>query len=518
MNKATIFALVVLCCVFTAAMALVGQPSRRFTITDAIVRDSQLAPTNLKGRATPEQWYANLQDHYDPLNHNTYNQRFWVNSEFYSAATPYTPIYITLCCEGECSPKWVEQGLLYEWAKKTGGLLVSIEHRYYGKSQPAEDWSYRNLRFLTMEQALADAAYFIRQYLVPNYNPKQNHPIVVAGGSYGGTMAASMRHNYPNLVHYAVAASGVYDPRFALPEFLESVIDAYEYYGGKKCVQNIGDAHKALEATFMSTKQADMDYLATNFPLCSAPTVGGADADAFFSLLTDSYIQVVQYNKESGPGFTVKKMCDMFEQASSTLDKLQVLGTVHKKYVLGEGNCYRWKFAEQVEDIGDIQYKPDQPSRNMRQWYWQTLTQFGWYQAPTPRAAAVFGYAYPIEYFVKLFIASYDPIFTRDFIEKNILRTISTYNQYTWRQSNVLFTAGQFDPWKTLHTGINYNDAKHGITTYMVNNTSHCAPLYQPQSYDPLALQVVRDQMYQDLQRVLNDFPRVQFNNERQLP
>ena len=40
-------------------------------------------------------------------------------------------------------------------------LLMSLEHRYYGDSQPFEDWSTPNLKFLTSEQALADIAQFI---------------------------------------------------------------------------------------------------------------------------------------------------------------------------------------------------------------------------------------------------------------------------------------------------------------------------------------------------------------------
>lgn len=42
-----------------------------------------------------------------------------------------------------------------------GALLISLEHRYYGASQPFDDWSTENFEFLTSEQALADIANFI---------------------------------------------------------------------------------------------------------------------------------------------------------------------------------------------------------------------------------------------------------------------------------------------------------------------------------------------------------------------
>lgn len=44
---------------------------------------------------------------------------------------------------------------------KHGALLMSLEHRYYGDSQPFADHSTDNLQYLTSEQALADIANFI---------------------------------------------------------------------------------------------------------------------------------------------------------------------------------------------------------------------------------------------------------------------------------------------------------------------------------------------------------------------
>lgn len=44
-----------------------------------------------------------------------------------------------------------------------GGLILVLEHRYYGNSMPfgAKSLEYENLRLLTVEQALADLANFI---------------------------------------------------------------------------------------------------------------------------------------------------------------------------------------------------------------------------------------------------------------------------------------------------------------------------------------------------------------------
>jgi hypothetical protein len=39
--------------------------------------------------------------------------------------------------------------------------MISIEHRYYGESQPFDDLSVESMKYLTSELALADLAYFI---------------------------------------------------------------------------------------------------------------------------------------------------------------------------------------------------------------------------------------------------------------------------------------------------------------------------------------------------------------------
>ena len=47
-----------------------------------------------------------------------------------------------------------------ELLPQVGGLILALEHRYYGESVPAEDLDTENLRWLSSKQALADIAHF----------------------------------------------------------------------------------------------------------------------------------------------------------------------------------------------------------------------------------------------------------------------------------------------------------------------------------------------------------------------
>lgn len=51
-------------------------------------------------------------------------------------------------------------------AKKFGAAVVSLEHRYYGKSTPFKSHTTENLRYLSSKQSLFDLAIFRQWYQV----------------------------------------------------------------------------------------------------------------------------------------------------------------------------------------------------------------------------------------------------------------------------------------------------------------------------------------------------------------
>lgn len=66
--------------------------------------------------------------------------------------------------------------------------------------------SWEQLQYLTLEQALADLAHFIRYQKSNSINLSQSKVILV-GGSYSGSMAAWMTRLYPDLISASWASS-----------------------------------------------------------------------------------------------------------------------------------------------------------------------------------------------------------------------------------------------------------------------------------------------------------------------
>lgn len=82
----------------------------------------------------------------------------------------------------------------------------------------------------------------------------------------------------------------------------------------------------------------------------------------------------------------------------------------------------------------------------MRQWWYQTCTEFGWYQI-TDNSNAAFGNRVPLEYFLNLCKEVFGDDFNQTFIEDQIKQTNTRYGSTNIDNSKLLFLHGSLDPW-----------------------------------------------------------------------
>ena len=180
--------------------------------------------------------------------------------------------------------------------KKGGALLVALEHRFYGKSQPTGDLTVESLQYLTSDQALADAARFVGEvaaafglagtqtdtaeprtavsFLVGknnNRNPRVIFPRVVAfGGSYPGMLAGWLRMRYPHLVVAAVASSAPVRASLAMPGYDAVVGEALaepDVGGSETCLWVVARAFG--EVARLMLERDGRRRLETMFNVCS---------------------------------------------------------------------------------------------------------------------------------------------------------------------------------------------------------------------------------------------------------
>lgn len=145
-----------------------------------------------------------LVDHFNFVDNRTFSLRYLINNESYVQDSK-SPILFYTGNEGDIELFAENTGFMWKAAADLGAVVVFAEHRYYGKSMPFGNESYKDpqhLGYLTSEQALADFA-----DLLQVLNPESKRPVIAFGGSYGGMLAAYFRMKYPHLVAGALASS-----------------------------------------------------------------------------------------------------------------------------------------------------------------------------------------------------------------------------------------------------------------------------------------------------------------------
>jgi pimeloyl-ACP methyl ester carboxylesterase len=149
--------------------------------------------------------YSQSIDHFGQLSGQTFNQRYWYDSE-YASQSDSAPVILHICGESEADAPdgYYLHDNAIAWAKTLGAHLVYLEHRYYGESQPFSDLSTDHMQFLTLDNVIEDLAEF-QKWISANQGWKGKW--ISVGGSYSGTLSALYRFRHPELVVGALAAS-----------------------------------------------------------------------------------------------------------------------------------------------------------------------------------------------------------------------------------------------------------------------------------------------------------------------
>lgn len=172
---------------------------------------------------------------YEPHTNNTFELHYWFDRSNYK---PGGPVIVLQGGETDGSGRlvYLQKGIIYQLTKATNGLGVVLEHRFYGGSVPNLNFSTKNLRFLTTQQALADMAYFAQNVVFEGLEHRDltapNTAYFAYGGSYAGAFVALLRKLYPQVYWGAIASSAVTEAIFDYWRYY----DAIRAYGPSDCL------------------------------------------------------------------------------------------------------------------------------------------------------------------------------------------------------------------------------------------------------------------------------------------
>ena len=177
-------------------------------------------------------------------------------------------------------------------------LMLVLETRFFGESQPTESWELTNMKYLNLEQVLGDVAYFIdavNRELDSKFGVSNGRKWYTVGAGFGGTLAAYARMKYPHYIEAAWSVSGTL-------EFVED-FSAYDAFLGAQldktegCLSKIqtltNEAYSSFGTDLLNTFGADStmsqdDFMYYFAEITNQAVLAGETSDYCTALVGDS--------------------------------------------------------------------------------------------------------------------------------------------------------------------------------------------------------------------------------------
>ncbi|KAI1894055.1 hypothetical protein AGOR_G00130050 [Albula goreensis] len=430
-------------------------------------------------------------DHFDSQVTETIPQRFFVNEEHWDR--PDGPVFLYIGGEAAISMMDVVTGHHVDMAEEHGALLLALEHRFYGESINPDGLETEQLSYLSSQQALADLVAF-HHYIRDHYELTHKNTWISFGGSYPGALSAWLRGKFPHLIYGAVASSAPVKAKLDFSGYNKvvglSLMD--EAVGGsEKCVNAVWEAFAAVEANLLGGNET---RLQKDFETCEP--LDEEDQTELVESLADIIMGTVQYNREGAP-LSIEKLCTIltnkseeYEQEEEAYDRLVKLVGVYQTAM--EEPCLQASHEQNILDLNNTTVK--RTGFGERQWYYQTCTEFGYYQT-CEDASCPFSRMLTLQAQTELCPLLFGV--SQSSLPSSIAFTNQYYGGDHPRTHRVLYVNGDIDPWhelSVLRNGTTMADKDRAI---VISDTAHCADMSPARFEDPPTLREARREIAQ---------------------
>eukprot|EP00933_Yihiella_yeosuensis_P023383 TRINITY_DN18212_c0_g4_i1.p1 TRINITY_DN18212_c0_g4~~TRINITY_DN18212_c0_g4_i1.p1 ORF type:complete len:504 (-),score=68.37 TRINITY_DN18212_c0_g4_i1:113-1624(-) len=313
-------------------------------------------------------------DNFDITNNERFTQKILSYDKWWRSGGP---ILLYLGNEGPIEGFYNYTGAIFEHAQELNASVVFIEHRYYGSSIPkGKHWHH-----LTVEQAMADYAWFVPTLRNRLKCGSLDCPIVTFGGSYGGMLVAWFRQKYPHLTVGGVAASAPIDfyPHTGVQkEFWNAVSHTFSAFGTPSCTDIVTKALQDLQVQAASA--AGRTKLSNQLASCDPlenETTAGEKAD-FFLRGAFASLAMLDYPVASAfvtplPANPVRVACEKLKTAANSLEGLRAVADLYLNGT-GQFRCYDI-LAEIVGRPTEGIFKGPKVAPDMGPWQYQTCNE-----------------------------------------------------------------------------------------------------------------------------------------------
>ncbi|KAM8707884.1 hypothetical protein ACLKA7_014933 [Drosophila subpalustris] len=474
---------------------------RRGRQVDGFLGDPSKIATLQRALDVEDLWFEQRLDHFQSDETRTWKQRYFVNDAHYRNDS-HAPVFLMIGGEAEATKKWMHEGAWIHYAEHFGALCIQLEHRYYGQSHPTSDLSTSNLAYLSSEQALADLASFVIA-MKAKYNLADTQKWIAFGGSYPGSLAAWAREKYPSLIYGAISSSGPLLAQVDFTQYFEVVKASLASYK-PDCVEAVQRSFAQVE--ILLRHMIGQRNLDEKFKTCTPlkdSIENALDISSFFENLAGNFAGVVQYNKDNSPHakITIDEICDVM--LNTTMGPpVTRLGAVNDMLLeQSKSKCLDYKYDKMIADMKNVSWNSE-TAKGMRQWTYQTCTEFGFYQT-SEKKTDTFGDRFGVDFFIRQCMDVFSDRMNSKYLDQAVSKTNKYYGALKPETTNVLYVHGSIDPWHALGLYVSPN-AK--TPTIYIEGTAHCANMYEPAANDTPQLKEARNKILKYLSKLLDGY------------
>jgi len=322
------------------------------------------------------------------------------------------------------------------------------------------------MKYLTVSQALADLPHFAETFSRDNFDDidltPQETPWIMVGGSYSGMLAAFTRNEYPDTIFAAFASSAPVQTRIDMSAYYEPIYRGMVANGLEACTR---DVHAAME--YIDEQLSNDETAASIKQLFLGPEAEKNSNGDFADALSYFYYGFQSIGTQDHQ-FGVKAWCTYLETDPDTNQTAGPEGMAPSRggrYVAerlaswpnfaplvnkadDEMNCKGTNETKPLScDLGKPTMEPTFIS-----WYWQYCTELGYYQISNVGPHQLLPKYNDMEYQQEVCNRQFPTaIKSGQFPSEPQVNAVNAeHGGWTIRPSNVYWSEGEFDPWRTL--------------------------------------------------------------------
>lgn len=157
----------------------------------------------------------------------------------------------------------------------------------------------------------------------------------------------------------------------------------------------------------------------------------------------------------------IEKYCQRLKNKpynSTENAELQALAEIFRQEYVSD-TCFLFDYEEEIKELQAVD---TDVARYYRPWFYQTCSEFGWYQT-TDSENQPFGTKSPIDFYLQHCKDVFGDVFADVSSEKNMQLTNVIYGGFNPGVTNVYFTQGSLDPWHPMGVLGDYNEHSPGV-------------------------------------------------------